>query len=540
MLTYLPPSTLLKCRLVNNLWYQEATYILKHRQTLTITRDNIDKLPKLLEVMSFSSPRKIFLFRNVKIEINFLVKSYRELLEKFLTEYGPEITHFSIHCDQENSSVLYTEEVRNVFLPFVSSVQQLELSLPTKITERQTLYDDIRPKRFTFTKLKSLKLRQMDVSLDIGGYSVATVKELLKMAPSLRSLYLETHTKEVVTRVLLAMTDKECRQGTNQLEELYLDAFITEEHLIALIPFDFKLKTLQLSYFTVNVSSVLIEAVLAKHRTTLQTLIVGDYQKRTTSNSLPLVVRLPVLRELRHLKFVDPLFPDQRQVLLNPLNYTDQLPLLKEISFEHDTGKPTGPHYFQDIFASSPSTCETLTTLRISHGLSEPHLVSSAAKIFPNLKRLELDNAPDPVIQAVWKELTGLKTLYLYLNPTNLNIDSLMTGIPDQVCRRIQEKNLFSQVDLMNALDIIRTEAAVCHLTGKVEIEEIYCLNVFHCVELTSNSDFICIELETLRIDGYTSSLITAVTGYLAFCQMNNLTNVAIKSDIITVCNSLT
>lgn len=467
VLSYLPPASVLKCRMVNRLWCQEATYILKQRQTLVINRDNIDKLHKLLDLLA-STPGRVLLFRKVKVDINFLVKSYRPILEQFFTEYGPEITHFSMHCDQENSSILYIEEVRNIFLPFLTSVQKLELSLPTKITDRQTIYDDIRPRMFIFSQLTVLKLRQMDVSLDIGSYSVAVIKELLKTAPNLRSLHVETHTKEVVTRFLIALNDKECRQVTNQLEELYLDAFITEEHLIAMIPLDFKLKTLQLSYFTLDTTSLMLEAVLAKHRTTLHTLIIGDYQKRTTTNSLPLVVKLPILRELRHLKFVDPLFPDQRQILFNPINFLEQMPALREMSFDHETGKPAGPHYFQDVFACSPSTCDTLTTLRISHGLNEPHLVVSAAKMFPNLKTLELSGAPDLVIQAVWKELTGLKTLYLFLNPTNLNIDSLMTGIPDQVCRRIQEKNLFAQVDLMNALDIIRTEAAICNLTGRI------------------------------------------------------------------------
>lgn len=456
---------------MNHLWYQEATYILRSKQSLTINRDNIDKMPDFMRTLeSTFSPGNPFIFRSVKVEINFLVKTYRDYLLQFFTDYGREITSFSMSCDQENSAILYTEEVRNIFMPYIVNVQQLELSLPTKITDRQTMYDDIRPKPFVFNNLTVLKIRQMDVSLDIGGYTVPWVKELLRTTSSLKSLFLETHTKEVISRVLLALNDKDCRQSVQQLEELYLDGFILEEHLNALITLDVRLKVLQLSYITVNVSPVMIEAVLTKHRTTLKTLILGDFQKRTTSNSLPMVIRLPVLRELRSLKFVDPLFPDQRQILLNPLNYSEQLPVLNEICFEHDTGKPTGPHYFQDVFVCSPSVCTSLTGMKISHGLTEAHLVASAAKMFPNLTRLELSNAPDCVIQAVWRDFTGLKSVHLGLSPANLNIDSLLTGIPDQVCRRIQEKNLFSQVDLMNALDIIRVESAITNLSGKKSI----------------------------------------------------------------------
>ncbi|ODM88341.1 hypothetical protein Ocin01_18341 [Orchesella cincta] len=506
IMSFLPASSLLNCRLVNRVWNTEATYILRQRQTFTINHDNIDKLPVLLKLTNNSFSGN-FLFRKVRFDIGFLVKTYRDMIEEFFSKYGSEIHHFSIHCEQENSSILYTEEVRNVLLPFLTNVQVLEISLPTKITERQTIYDDIRPKKFNFSQLTTLKLRHMEGTLDIGGYSVAVVKELLKVGPNLRCLGIETHTKEVLTRILTALNDKECQKITNQLQELYLDAFITEEHLRLLLPLEFKLKKLQLSYFSVDVTSAMLEALLAKQRTTLETLVVGDYQKRTTINSLPLIIKLPVLRELKHLKFVDPLFPDSRQIIFSPLSYADQLPALKELSFDHEMGKPAGPHYFHDVFVCSPSTCSTLTVLKISHGLGDTQLVTSAAKMFPNLKRLEIANVPDPVLQFVWKEFTGIQTLYLVLNPTNLNIDALMTGIPDQVCRRIQEKNLFSQVDLMNALDIIRTEPAICHLT----------------------------ELETLRIDGITSSLITACTGYLALCHMKHLSNISIKSDIITL-----
>ncbi|CAL8144057.1 unnamed protein product [Orchesella dallaii] len=506
IMSYLPVPTLLNCRLVNHLWNTEATYILRQRQTFTINQDNIDKLPVLLKLTNNSFTGN-FLFRKVRFDIGFLVKTYRDMIEEFFVKYGSEIHHFSIHCEQENSSILYTEEVRNVLLPFLTNVQKLEISLPTKITERQSIYDDIRPKRFYFSQLTTLKLRHMEGTLDIGGYSVPVVKELLKIGPHLRTLIIETHTKEVVTRILTALNEKECRNVTNQLQELCLDAFITEEHLRLLLPLEFKLKKLQLSYFTVGVTSAMLEALLAKQRTTLETLVVGDYQKRTTLNSLPLIIKLPILRELKHWKFVDPLFPGTRQIIFSPLNYSEQLPALSELSFDHEMGKPAGPHYFQDVFVCSPTTCLTLKVLRITHGLTDPQHVTSAAKMFPNLKRLEIANAPDLVLQFVWREFIGIKCLYLVLNPTNLNIDALMTGIPDQVCRRIQEKNLFFQVDFMNALDIIRTEPAICNLT----------------------------ELETLRIDGRTSSLITACTGYLAFCHMKHLSNIAIKADIITL-----
>lgn len=465
---FLSIGNLLRCRLVSHLWCQEATYVLKQRQTLTVNQDNIEKLPKLIQLKSDeNSLCGGFLFRRVKFEINFLVKAYREMLEEFFSAYGSEIHHFSLYCEQENSSIMYTEEVRNIFLPLLKNIKVLELSVPTKITERQTIYDDIRPKKFHYDQLITLKLRQMDVSLDIGGYSVASVKELLETAPNLRKLYIETHTKEVVTRILQALNDPECQHVSLQLEELYLDAIVTEEHLRLLFSLNCKLKALQMSYFTVEATTAMMEACLIKHRNTLKTLIIGDYQKRTTANSLPMIIKLPTLRELRHLKFVDPLFPDHRQIMLNPLNYAEQLPLLSELSFEHENGKPAGPHYFQDMFSCSLTSCATLTCLRISHGLGDPQLVSAAAKMFPNVTTLELDNAPDSVIQAVWKEFTGIKILHLFFSPANVNIDSLMTGIPDQVCRRIQEKNLFSQVDIMNALDIIRTEPGICNLTGK-------------------------------------------------------------------------
>lgn len=475
---YLPVRSLLNCRLVNHLWYNEATYLLRQRQTLTITQDNVEKLPMLFSLLSTpTSLSRNFLFRKVKFEIGFLVKTYRPILEEFFVKFGSELHSFSIHCEQENSSILYREEIQNVFLPFLKNVKYFELSVPTKITERQSLYDDIRPTRFIYEHLTAMKLRQMDTTLDIGGYSVPVVKELLKAAPNLKCLKIETHTKEVVTRILQALNDKECRHVTNQLVELCIDAFITEPHLILLLPLDFKLQKLQLSYFTVDVTSAMFEAFLCKQRTTLQTLVLGDYQKRTTPNSLPLVVKLPTMRELKHLKFVDPLFPDHRQIMLNPLNYSEQLPCLTKVSFEHEVGKPAGPHYFQDLFSCSPSPCLTLHTLKISHGLGDVQSVAGIANMFPNLRHLELANAPDSVLQAVWRELTTISTLYLYLNPSNLNIDSLMTGIPDQVCRRIQERNLFSQVDVMNALDIIRTEAGICNLDSEsfIVVTKILC-----------------------------------------------------------------
>lgn len=63
--------------------------------------------------------------------------------------------------------------------------------------------------------------------------------------------------------------------------------------------------------------------------------------------------------------------------------------------------------------------------------------------------------------------------------------------------------------------------------------------NYFLKVSITFMKNYtflLALELTTLRIDGFTSSLITAVTGYLSLCHMKNLSNISVKSDCITVC----
>jgi len=463
-MSYLPKSSLLKCRGVNRLWNNEASYQLKIKNTFVLTFDNIENITKFMSNPDSSQ----CLFTRIKVDVGFVVNLFRTFLEDFFQIYGPRITHLSITCEEEFGNRIYTEEFRNIFLGYLEDIQELEVTLPTKITERQSIYEDVRPRnRFVFPHLKTLILHQFDNS---GGYSVWFTKEMIKMAPNLKSLRIETHTKEVVTRVLLALGDRECRSICSQLKHLYLDAYVTQQHLEMLSQFDFNLQSLQISYLTVEVTKEAVEALLNRHRGTLNTLVLGDYQKRPTQATPPLPIKLPTMPNLTSLTLVDPCFPDQRNLILTPLSYAVQLPNLRQMNFLHEIGKPGGVHLFSDVFNGSPTSCETLKELTICHGLTDANLVPQAAKMFPNLTTLDIANAPDSVIIQVWENFDSITQLRLELCPVNINVDSLITGIPNEVCKKIQERNLYTQVEAMNVLDIIRTEPSVCNLTSKFHL----------------------------------------------------------------------
>jgi hypothetical protein len=465
-MSHLPQPTLLKCRQVNHLWKAEASYQLQRKNTFNLNFDNIESITKFMANPESSN----CLLTRLKVDLGFVVNLFRSFLEDFFKVYGPGMTYLNISCEEEFANRIYTEEFRNIFLGYLEDIEEIEITLPTKITERQSIYEDVRPRsRFVFPHLRSLVFHQFDNS---GGYSVWFTKEMIKMAPNLRSLRIETHTKEVITRVLLAIGDRECRNICSQLKHLYLDAYVTEQHLEMLTQFEFQLETLQITCLTVEVSKEMVEALLNRHRNSLRTLILGDYQKRPTQTTLPLTIKLPNMPKLHSLKFVDPCFPDQRNLILNPLSYAVQLPNLRKIEFLHEIGKPGGLHVFTDIFNGSPTTCETLRELRVCHGLTDPSLIAQAAKMFPSLVRLDVANVPDPVVIQIWEHFEHILELRLELCPVNVNVDSLITGIPNEVCKKIQERNLYTQVEAMDVLDIIRTEFSVCNLTSSLNAFE--------------------------------------------------------------------
>lgn len=457
---HLPTSELLKCRQVNNLWNTEASFCLRQRHTFKLNFNNIETITQFTANPSTSD----CLFTRLKIDLGFVINPFRNYLEEFFKIYGPHMTHFSLSCEEEFANRIYTEEFRAIFLSYLANIEEIELSLPTKITERPSLYEDPRPRsRFVFPFMTSLILHQFD---NAGGYNVWFTKELLKMGPNLKSLRVETHNKEVMTRILLALGDRECRTICSQLKHLFLDAYVTQQHLEMLSQFDFQLKSLQLTLLTVEVTKECVESFLQRHRHTLETLILGDYQKRPSQNNSPLIVRLPIMTSLKHIKFVDPCFPDQRNVILSPLSYAVQTPKLKSISFDHETGKPTGVHLFSDLFNSSPSPCESLRELRISHGLSDMTLIAAAAKMFPNLEKLQVGNVNDKILQEIWTHFDFILDFGLELCPSNVNVDSIITGIPFEVCKKIQERNLYTQVETLDVLDIIRTEPSICNMSS--------------------------------------------------------------------------
>ena len=454
ILSFLPEKQLFKLRLVHPIWNQEATHLIQQNYLFHVKKAALNKL-EIQDTFPFTP-------RHLKVTVDSVLKPYRSVLENLFGTLGTEIKSLSINCENQYFTRLYSEEVLNLFLANVPNLTSLELSIPIKITEKSALYPP-GAKILNFPRLKRVSFSQYEPG---GGYSIGFTKDIFGSAPNLESLRVETRTLDVITRVLIALKDHE--EFAHTLTTLELDCNISEIHMEMLNEMSdtvlANLKCLQLSYFTQQVESTTLESFLLKHQNRIEKLVIGDSKRRGTNAPL-FTIRLPRMPNLKILTLVDPCFGQERQLNFAPFAYEQQWPQLKSILFYHEQGNPTGFQCYRDILYSK---CDTVEELEFHDGIIDAERVlTSVAAMFVNVTRLVVKNLSDDAIRSVWRNMEQIKDLELHFGVQNHDLDSVITGIPGEVCRKIQENNLFSQINAMDLLTVIRTEESICNLKSK-------------------------------------------------------------------------
>lgn len=410
----LPLSDLIRCRLVCRSWSGKANEELRKRKLIGINYRNIENLSKFAKLMETSSDIPFAKFRFGL----FVVNTHRPAVEDFFSICGPVITHIAL-CFANQFCEISLEELRDHFLLCVPNLEKLDVErLPLKLTKERSLFPP-GSKIPQMKKLKHLKIwdnMASDNRMD-STYSVGLIHDLISMAPNLTKLSIYTECQHLVAAALKSLEEKKI-----ELRELRLES-ISEENLLYLTRLRFPLRMLRIEYFDTLTAPESVKSLLTTLSFTLEELHFSDY--RVMNHAENLVVAFPRMARLKVLKFRRPW--NDRRLLFYPLNFKEQLPHLRKLSFQHEQGSPPYCIHSYNDFVNPDVTgpAETVHELEITHELDSVIMFRKLPDAFPNLTILKSTDSSNEIIRGIWEFLPNLQELYLTLSISNRNIDSV-------------------------------------------------------------------------------------------------------------------
>jgi len=235
---------------------------------------------------------------------------------------------------------------------------------------------------------------------------------------------------------------------------------------------------------------------------------------------------LTELPRMPHLKILDIHIPANGNLRCERIDFMNTFPILESLSMTCKGGHhvlypvppPHRPLPLYEFF-NGDEICPNMKTLSLREGfdMTTNQTLGHALKIFPNLYELELKIESAELLQPIWVHMSGLEKLHLYGELGNKNaekIDSLFTGIPHEVIKKIRDGNKYF---------------GSIHLKSMGERREIIRTLIERHRTLPSISDLTSLRLLSLSIpekiccDGWNSKYVTDLTGYLGIYFLKNL-----------------
>lgn len=455
---YLSLKSLLASRLVCKKWYKFAYHYVVAKSDRVILEihqpwkpSGGNKVAKFLQVMRGgieNCPISKFVIRNFD--------SFVEL-ECFFRKFGPIIKSLDLNFSKDFNE---NGAFRRVLFDYAPFIENLRVEC-CKIFQSQNFweYSEFEMEPSKLNCLKTLYIGNIRGSIQLNKN---WIKDFFRMSPNLKKIILQVHFKEdghnFVQTVLEAML---AVANLDNIKFLFISS-LSEENLQILIKLAEKglqLKTLKFQDICLHqvhnemeepISPEAISNFLLTQAECLETLKIEQRSNRVRG------FLFPKMRELKHLHFIS--FDN---LTCGHWNYSFLFPKLESLTLR-GCGVYSFPHYFSPTENTFPAAVH-LKKLSLPSGIRDPNFPPFLARLFPNVRELEIRGASNEFLWSVWKSWPQLETLKMVLSHFDGCLDPGLTGLSLEDCFRIRNEQNFDSVEL----ETTKISASIADLKSK-------------------------------------------------------------------------
>lgn len=363
-----------------------------------------------------------------------------EELDRFFFHFGGNVKHIDLNFPEEFDD---SQEFARLLTRKICHVESLRVGCCKMFKDAgfvTGLKNDDAAQGLTLKNRPCLKnLKVFCVGNIINMIPSKTwLEEYFNMCPNLEKLVLHVNFKEngntfirIVLEALLHL------QVLKNIQSLMISC-LTESHLRTLLKLadcGLRLKHFRfqdLSIHLTEISGATLETFLISQADHLESLEIDQ------SSNFPRIrhFQLPPMKCLKSLSIVS-----SQRISFGTLNYVNDFPKLEKMMLRGYDVFNCGhlfPHNIDNVF-KRVITSHFLKVLSLPSKFSVSHFPLVLCKMFPNIEELEVRSVTNECLREIWESWPGLTKLKLVVSHFDDNIDSGMTGIPEEMCQELRD-----------------------------------------------------------------------------------------------------
>lgn len=460
-MVHLPFKSLLTTRLVCRKWNEIATSHLSSKcAPIQLEVDQPWKPSKGIKVSNF-----IEVMRTGNSLVcpfsKYSIGSFSALeeLDRFFFHFGKWVKHLDLNFQEEFDDSEEFVKLITRKLPLLESLRVgcCQMFQKSNLTSMTSLFP-----------LKNLKVFCIGNIINIIP-NKSWLESFLKMIPKLEKLVLHVNFKEngnTFIRLVLEtlMTNSNLLANISSL----MISCLTEAHLRTLIKLaecGLRLKHFRfqdLSLHLTEINGATLETFLSSQADYLQTLEIDQ------SSNFPRIrhFQLPQMKELRTFSVVT-----SQRISFGSISYPTNFPRLENLvlrGFDVFNCSSIFPQIDQKRIQHHYPNGYCLKALSLPSKLAIPHFPKLLSKLFPNLAELEVRGVSNECLKEIWESWPDLEKFKLVVSHFDDNIDSGITGIPEDVCRelRMNHSNMWEEI---RPLEDLKRAPGITDLKSKLK-----------------------------------------------------------------------
>lgn len=391
----------------------------------------------------------------------FSISSFTALeeLDRFFFHFGRNVKHLDLNFPEDFDD---SQEFTMLLIRKIPHVESVRIGCCVMFKQPRLVTPPTDPSE-SWPSARSFILRNLK-TFCIGNIvnmvpTKAWLEEFFRMTPNLEKLILHVNFKEngntFIRIVLESLLNLDVLRNIKSL----MISCLTESHLRTLVKLaecglrltNFKFQDLCVHLTEINGTT--LETFLALQADHLQGLEIEQ------SSNFPRIrhFQLPLMKSLKTLSIVS-----SQRISFGSMNYLSVVPKLEKLTLRGFDVFNCGSIFPQSELASKRLVHgHCLRVLSLPSKLSIPHFPKVLSRIFPNVTELEVRGATNECLKEIWESWSGLEKFKLVVSHFDDNIDSGMTGIPEEVCRELR---IDSQMLEERELEDLKTTPAITDL----------------------------------------------------------------------------
>jgi hypothetical protein len=443
---HLPLKSLLVARLVCKKWNRFAHHhlqelcdpvVLEVHQPWKPSRGH--KLSKFLDTVKSSIEDCPF--------TKYVLRSFTSVheLDKFFRKFGPSVRSLDLNFNLEFDD---NAGFRRILFEYTPCLDSLRVEC-CKMLESSHFWEYSEYEQGS-SKLHHLKTLYIGNIREGVTLSSNWIKELLTMSPNLEKIILQVHFKDNGHAFIQAVLDALLQsKNVHRIKSIFISS-LTEAHLHTLIQLANKGLNLRAFKFQDiclqttpddRISPETIHNFLWTQCEGLETLRIEQRSNRVRGFTFP------SMKALKHLTMIS-----DDELNVGCVNYSKTFPSLESLTLR-GYGVFSISNYFSEAenkrFAGAK-----LKKLSLPSGIRNEGFPRLLARIFPEVKDLEIRGASNGFLRSIWHAWPRLEKLKMVVSHYDGPLDSGITGIDQDECIRIQNDMEFSEYADVDMEDI--------------------------------------------------------------------------------------